>query len=75
MKVSKYYGVHWDDCNKEWTAVLPLCGNAIILGFHATQEEAAKAYDLAATSYYGVDATLNIDSYNLDNKVERKAIL
>jgi hypothetical protein len=59
-KSSKYKGVSRFS-NGKWLAYIDHKGIRYHLGYYATEEEAAKAYDLKATSFFKEYAKLNIE--------------
>ena len=56
---SPFLGVYWHIRDCKWVANLRKDGNRIFLGYFATEEEAARAYDRAAREYHGEFARLN----------------
>lgn len=69
-KESKFKGVTYslvhkrDTLTKPWRARIRVDGNLLTIGWFATQEEAAMAYNEAATKHFGGFAQLN----NLENQ-------
>ena len=56
---SKYKGVIWSKAKQLWQANIYPNGKQVYLGFFTEEIEAAKAYNVAATKYYGEFAKLN----------------
>lgn len=56
---SGYYGVSLLKRTGRWKATISHDSKAVHLGYHATAEEAARAYDTAALRFRGAFATLN----------------
>lgn len=63
-----YKGVSWDKCRKKYAACICINGETKHLGRYATKEEAADAYDRAASFYFGEFAFLNRDIRKGDSK-------
>jgi hypothetical protein len=58
-KSSKYRGVTWHKSGNKWTAQITYDGKNHHLGYFEDEEEAAKAYDRAASAHKGEKAKLN----------------
>lgn len=56
---SRYKGVGWDKRSAKWRAYITIGGRLVHLGYHATEEDGARAYDAAARLYFGEYAFLN----------------
>ena len=56
---SRYKGVYWHKADKAWMARIQANGNYIYLGNFQSEQEAALAYNKAATRYHGHYAKLN----------------
>jgi hypothetical protein len=56
---SVYKGVHRHSSHHSWTARIQTDVERIYIGIFQTEEEAARAYDLAAVKYFGEFAVLN----------------
>jgi hypothetical protein len=56
---SKLKGVHWDKKSNKWRGHIFDGSKKLHLGFFSTDIETAKAYDAAATKYFGRFAKLN----------------
>ena len=61
-KTSKYKGVYWHKPRNKWRARIVVNGKPKELGRFKQEEEAAKAYDLAAKEFYGEFAVLNFET-------------
>lgn len=59
-KSSRTKGVYWNKENKKWRARIRVDGNLIHLGYFDSEVDAAYAYDVAATHYFGRFARLNV---------------
>lgn len=59
-KQSKYKGVKWHNQLTPWQARITINGRVQSLGYHATQEKAALAYNEAAKIYFRDFAKLNL---------------
>ncbi|MBL7154178.1 MAG: HNH endonuclease [Phycisphaerae bacterium] len=58
-KTSRYKGVYWNKRLKKWAAQITANKKTHHLGYHKTEEQAAKTYDAAARKYHGNFASLN----------------
>jgi len=58
-KSSKYKGVTWNKHAKQWKAGIRVDGRRCYLGHFRSEEDAAKAYNLAALKYFGKFAEIN----------------
>lgn len=56
---SQFKGVCWLKIDKRWQAAISIKGKTSYLGYFVREEEAALAYDIAATKEYGEFARLN----------------
>lgn len=56
---SRFKGVAWFRRTRRWAAQIQHEGKIISLGYHASEEGAALAYDAAARAYFGEFAALN----------------
>ena len=61
---SGFKGVSWEAANRRWHARIRSDGKLHSLGRYATREEAALAYDAAATEFFGEYAHLNFPKGN-----------
>lgn len=60
---SDYKGARWTRfCPKPWHSTIGVNGKNVSLGYFATDEEAARAYDMAAVEHFGEFACLNFPS-------------
>lgn len=62
---SRYLGVSWARRGSKWYACITVDGRTKSLGRHASEIDAARAYDEAATQYYGEFARLNFPEVSL----------
>ncbi len=58
-KSSKFKGVSWDSERKRWRACIVVDKHQKLLGRFKIEEDAAKAYNAAATKLFGEFAVLN----------------
>lgn len=56
---SGFKGVHWHKNNGNWRAIIGVNNQRVILGHFCNREDAARAYDEAAVSYFGEFALTN----------------
>lgn len=56
---SQYKGVYWHPSAQKWAANIQVSGRARYLGVFIAEEDAARAYDAAATEAFGSYAFLN----------------
>lgn len=56
---SKYLGVCWYKAGQRWRASITIDRKHIHLGYFDNEEDAARAYDVAAFKHFGVFANLN----------------
>jgi len=56
---SAYLGVHWSAKDRKWVAKITVSGKQVVLGFFSCEDEAARAYDAAASVHHGEFANLN----------------
>lgn len=56
---SIFKGVQWHKCHKKWIACIRFRKKLIHLGYYDSEQEAALAYNNAATRYFGEYAKLN----------------
>ncbi len=57
--VSQYKGVSWDSRNQRWMSQLTFKNRHLFLGRFDDEQEAARAYDVAARKHFGEFANLN----------------
>lgn len=57
---SKYKGVCWHKINRKWQAYIGVDGKIIYLGYFAIEDDAARAYNIAALKYFDEFAKPNI---------------
>ncbi len=60
-KTSHYKGVYWDKGRRRWMATIHYQGKTRSLGRWDTEDDAAAAYDRAATEVWGRFARLNLE--------------
>ena len=58
-KSSAYKGVSYDTRTGKWVSTIRVEGRHTFLGYHASEIDAARAYDAAASRYFGAFARLN----------------
>jgi len=56
---SRFKGIAWNPILSKWHATIRYLGRRISLGYHQTEELAAKAYNDGARKYFGSFAYLN----------------
>jgi hypothetical protein len=56
---SLYKGVSWDNSVRKWLARIQVAKKNMRLGYFKCEQDAALAYNEAATKYYGAFAKLN----------------
>lgn len=66
-KSSRYKGVGWRERENRWMAKIRVNGQTIHLGYFATEEDAAVAYDKSAVLYFGEFAKLNLPDFDHDS--------
>lgn len=59
-KLSAYRGVSWAEDKSRWRAYIQVNSKFVWLGYHASEHDAASAYNEAAVKYHGDKAKLNI---------------
>lgn len=62
VKSSQYKGVNWHDKSNKWRAYIVIDKKNIHIGTFSNEEDAATAYNLAATINFGDYARVNIAS-------------
>lgn len=66
---SKYKGVHWSKIAEKWQAQIPAGNKTVWLGLYDSEEDAARAYNIAAVKYRGEFAYINqINEANTDER-------
>jgi hypothetical protein len=58
-KTSAYKGVSWHSSKGKWRAVIKQSGKSTHIGYFASEELAAEAYDNTARAVFGIDGTFN----------------
>jgi len=58
----RYRGVSWDVSRQKWRAKIGLNEKDIFLGRFSREDDAARAYDAAARTFFGEFASLNYAS-------------
>jgi hypothetical protein len=61
MGSSRFKGVSWDKVKQKWYAKITVNYKQISLGRYKVEEDAARAYDVAAKNNFGVHACLNLN--------------
>lgn len=56
---SRYKGVCWSICRREWNSQITNDGRLFHLGWFKSERQAALAYDAAAVKMHGDDAATN----------------
>ena len=59
---SRFKGVSWNHRKRKWAAYVTLNRKRKFLGYFLEEEEAARAYDVAAKSLFGEFARLNLQA-------------
>ena len=59
LKDKEAIGAYWSNAHGKWRARFRHNGKELHLGYHNSQELAARAYDVVAKKYLGADAVLN----------------
>lgn len=65
-KTSKYKGVYRHTYNHKWIAQICVDGKSINLGSFDLEDDAARAYDIAALEHFGSFVVLNFSESNND---------
>lgn len=63
---SPYKGTHWNKEKCKWEARIRVNRKALFLGYYASPEAGARAYDAAARKYFGEFARLNFPEESHD---------
>ena len=56
---SQYKGVYWDKEKRKWCATIRINNKQKYIGRYKSEEQAARAYDITASKYFGKYARLN----------------